>query len=138
MVYDKLAKKVLLGKKVEILLEDLVGEHILSGVESNTIPGPEVDCITLSFILDDITFSACEDAEDGYRSSMKELILGGKVNNTFPGIKVNIEYDNTSNCDILNFIDIITKKIVLSIGTDNVDDYYPCFVNSWATTKICV
>lgn len=52
--------------------------------------------------------------------------------NPFSGVKVLAHY-RTSNrynqsSEIMDFIDTSTGQVVLSIGTDYSDDYYPSFV----------
>jgi len=54
-------------------LKDLAGEHILTGVdfENETI---EKYCEAVNFILDNETYTAIQDPNDGYRSCMREII----------------------------------------------------------------
>lgn len=33
--------------------------------------------------------------------------------------------------DTLELIDVVTGKVVLEVGTDNTDDYYPSFVSAF-------
>ena len=42
-----------------------------------------------------------------------------EVKNTFPAVK-------------LELLDCKTGKTVLEVGTENTDDYYPCFVANWS------
>ena len=118
-------------------LEDLLGKRILTGVGESTgkivdYCGDEVNSDRISFILDGVTYTAIEDPSDGYRSAMKELIVGGEVKNTFPPCEVlcrkapDNEYVKN---DALQMIDTTTGKVVLTVGTQNFDDYYPSF---WA------
>lgn len=39
--------------------------------------------------------------------------------------------DTYSVNDTIQFIDVVTGKVVLEIGTDNTDDYYPYCVMNW-------
>lgn len=120
-------------------LKDLIGEHELSGVSFGTLEITEgynkgAACNTVDFILDDETYTAVENPDDGYRSQMKEILHDNTriVENRFPPLKVHIvempdgKYDKN---DGLDFIDSVTGKIVMSIGTENIDDYYPSFVS---------
>jgi hypothetical protein len=38
------------------------------------------------------------------------------------------ENDKYEEHDILDLIDVVTGKVVLSVGTGNTDDYYPYWV----------
>jgi hypothetical protein len=117
-------------------LKDLVGEHLLSGFEYGSEKyedycGIEDDRQYLLFILDGITYLACENPEDGYRSCMEDLeITDRKVSNVFTPIKVYntmMDNDDYQINDVLEIHDGINGKVILSIGTINIDDYYPCF-----------
>ena len=115
-------------------LNDLVGKHILSGVEVGTLErkawfGIE-QCNYIKFTLDGVTYIAIEDPDDGYRSYMEELEISEKPCKVkLPNIEVvckmmeDSEYENN---DVLQFIDILSGKEILSVGTENYDDYYPC------------
>lgn len=117
-------------------LKDLVGEHILTGVDMSQLAPGEVgynnsydasQCI--NFVLDGVTYTAIEDPDDGYRSSMADLIVSDhKVTNTFDGVRVvgRIAYDN-----VIEFTAVENGKKVLSVGTDESDGYYPSFVAYW-------
>ena len=120
-----------------IKLEKLVGLHTLSGVETGYIKDRPYewsdlqDCNYISFILDGKKYTAVEDPSDGYRSSLSYLQVGrGKIKNTFPDTQVfvimghNVGYAN----ELAKFYETETAKLVLAVGTDNADDYYPFFV----------
>lgn len=117
------------NKNNEVCLEDLCGRHILTGVdrlvkvEGGRVRGIEKD--VLNFTLDGITYSAVEDPDDGWRSMMESLIVSNaELINTFPECEV----VGNMNDDVLELRDVKTKKIVISVGTDNLEDWYPCFV----------
>jgi hypothetical protein len=124
---------------MKMKLKDLIGEHELSGVSFGSLEITEGYnkggvCNTVDFILDGETYSVIEDAEDGYRSSMKEILHDNAriVENKFPPLKVNIiemPDGNYKKNDGLDFIDSLTGKIVMSIGTENVRAYYPAFIS---------
>ena len=120
-------------------LKDLIGEHELSGVSFGSLEITEGYhkggvCNTVDFILDGETYSVVEDPEDGYRSSMKEILHDNAriVENKFPPLKVNIiemPDGKWGKNDGMDFIDSLTGKIVMSIGTEGVGDYYPSFIS---------
>lgn len=106
-------------------LKDLIGLHVLSGAEfSESLE----DANRFSFILDGVVYSAVEDPEDGWRSSMKELQVNQVVvNNVFAGQQVfcTLRQEDTN---ILDCYDIQTTLLVLSVGTDYSDSWYPSFI----------
>lgn len=122
-------------------LADLVGEHILDGVDFYTEKAAnkwEDDANACRFRLDGTIYCAVEDPSDGYRSSMREIfVVKGDVDmeNTFPPVKVVGRYKDrkgssysSRECDILELVDVVTGEVVLEVGTDRTDDYYPSFV----------
>lgn len=117
--------------------DELIGLHKLSGVSFEQFYDNECheDAQVCNFILDGVTYTATEDPSDGYRSSMRSLIVSDKkLKNMFKPVKVLVarrENHTWQKDDILDFTDVITAKIVLSIGTENTDDCYPSFVAWW-------
>lgn len=124
-------------------LQTLVGEHELSGVDTDTAmvkmyewreePEP---CEVLRFVLDGVTYEAIEDPSDGYRSSMAGCyVTTAPVKNTFAPVKVvgrwrtKGEYSGTD--EVLELIDATNGAVILEVGTSNVDDYYPGFCGHW-------
>jgi hypothetical protein len=131
----------------------LVGEHWLSGCDEETLsfetgyswrPVEDANCI--NFILDGKTYTAKEDPNDGYRSMMDDLFVSDyQVKNTFHPVKVVVSHvtDNSDKwshieCDILRFTDCVNGKVVLEVGTDNTDDYYPSFVASFSPENMSI
>lgn len=120
-----------------IELKDLIGTHILSGVETGEMEQERLfgyeSCNYVKFTLDGITYMAVEDPDDGYRSYCSDLkILDEKSRYELPDILVDcvmcIHEDsdpwNHEN-DILVFKDAKNGKEILKIGTAHVNDYYP-------------
>lgn len=114
-------------------LKDLIHRRILRGVSFNEpriVDGEEASSCT--FVLGRDTFTAVEDPSDGYRSSLGELIPGGKCSNMFPlNCHVRMTMVETENQNLLIMTDIFTNEPVLTIGTTNTDDYYPSFVSDF-------
>ena len=113
-------------------LKDFVGKHMLSGVDM----GREGDANYIVFRLDERAYMAIEDPEDGYRSHMNAIYEyeNYKFKNTFEPQEVLCSYDdggNNGRNDIIDFRDMKNGKVVLSVGTENTDDWYPSFVASW-------
>jgi hypothetical protein len=123
-------------------LSDLVGEHMLDAVDSSneqvkTWGDQFEDCSVLRFRLDGKVYVATEDPDDGYRSSMRDLVVlpdDTIMHNTFAPQRVVGRYRNKSDyneADVLELVDAVTGLIVLEVGTDNTDDYYPWFVGNF-------
>lgn len=117
---------------------NFLGEHVLTGCQFGTAtitnPWETVDANTLDFTLDGRTFSVIENPEDGYRSSMDEIVENRSdlvITNTFPPCRVLGVFRSDSPYmanHVIDFYDSLTGKLVMSIGTENTNDYYPCFV----------
>ena len=115
-------------------LEDLVGTHMLDGVDYDTIdPNADVSeyASVISFRLDGIVYTATEDPDDGYRSSMRKLTVNesSAIKNSFEPIQVIAKMSDCGN--ILLVIDTLTGEAVLEVGTDYSDNYYPSFVSNF-------
>lgn len=98
------------------------GKHVLSGVYMDKLG----DADMLLFKLDGIVYAALEDPSDGYRSCL-DYIMGlykrEHIPNEFESVRVvGSLIDNNQR---LLFRDVVTGELVLEIGTDNSDDYYP-------------
>jgi hypothetical protein len=126
-------------------LKDLVGEHELSGLDTFTKKATETweeDSDGYRFVLDGKTYCALEDPSDGYRSNLRNLeITEDKVDYTFPPQKVigkMREDEEYSKNDTIEFYDAINGKLILVIGTDNWDDYYPCCIMNWYPENLSI
>jgi len=100
------------------------------------------NCQVINFILDKKVYTAIEDPSDGYRSHMRELkITKNKVDNKFPpqsvlGIMRGKTYGNEN--EVVDFYDLTTAKLVLSVGTESTDDYYPHFVAEFTPKNMAI
>lgn len=123
-------------------LDSLVGEHTLDGADmfSDNIKATWGDsfehCEMIRFRMDGKVYTGIEDPDDGYRSSLRGVYVSDDdVKNVFPPIRVLAkmkeagEYGQSN--DTLQLIDLVTGKIVLEVGTDNTNDYYPWFVGAF-------
>jgi len=114
----QLAKISLLD--TDFTIEDLTGPALLSGAEDNEHG--------FVFIINDIPFVAIEDENDGYRSMLGELkVYTGYVGNTF----LPVEVEGGVIDELLTFTSVKTGKVVLEVGTDGSDSYYPIFIHNW-------
>lgn len=99
---------------MNIKFEDLIGKTgILCAVDD------------LKFRIGDLTFEAIEDENDGYRSALEEFKLVENIRPTFRE-KVTITADSA-----YFYLTNEIGKVVLKVGTDGYEDYYPCFVFNW-------
>jgi hypothetical protein len=129
-------------------LKDFIGEHLLTGVDFETEKVKESwgdgyeDCNAVNFILDGKTYTAIEDPDDGYRSHMREIKESAAVvKNVFTPCRVlgKMKYDSDyEKNEVIEFIDLSTGKKVLSIGTENTDDYYPYWVAEFTPENMAV
>lgn len=132
--------------KEAVDLQTLVGEHHLDAVDEDTAQikkwGDRYESANvMRFRLDGKVYCAVEDPDDGYRSSMDKLFVSDDaMRNAFPPIKVlarvmdRTEYSGAA--DVLQLLDVRNGKVILEVGTDNTDDYYPSFVASWNPANI--
>lgn len=127
-------------EKANVELDSLIGLHELDAVDmdsaevkkwSDEYQSAEV----IRFRLDGTVYMAVEDPNDGYRSSMEKLFVSDEpMKNVFPACRVLARKKGRSDYhenDTLEFIDTVTGKVVLEVGTDNHDDYYPNWVASF-------
>ena len=125
----------------EIKLEKLIGKHVLTGVDlynkeiKNMYDNDFEDAECISFVLDGITYTAIEDPNDAYRSSLDKIgISKHKIKNLFPPVRVLVRVrpdDVTEEFDALEFLNIANGKIILTVGTGNTGDYYPYFISEF-------
>jgi len=112
-------------------LRDLVGEHVLTGLDCDVLKDEETygSLETVAFTLDNITFLAREDPDDGHRSmcSDLEIIENRSIRNIFTKVKVICKMKNNERNDVLEVYDFVTNKLIFNIGTDDYNSYYPYF-----------
>jgi len=127
-------------------LKDLVGGHELSGVDTATERikeyGVYEDCGVVRFVIDGKTYKAIEDPDDGYRSYLSELgVTDEKVVNSFSPQKVVGKMKDDCGGEknnVIQFIDAVTGKVVLEVGTEDTDDYYPYCVIHWSPENLAI
>lgn len=113
-----------------MLLDDFLGEHILTGCENGylKIKNGKLDSAnTLDIVLDGRTFSIIENEVDDYRSVMDNIIENRPdlvIKNIFEPCYVIAKFREMDN-GVLDFYDKTTNEIVLSFGTLKDWDLYP-------------
>lgn len=125
-------------------LQDLIGLHILSGVdyEFEHCKQHIHDSYTnvINFVLDDVCYTAVEDDNDGYRSAMDKLFVSNYLPKQRFSVVVfaHMRENFSRERGILDFYDVKNGKLVLSVGTDNTEDYYPCFVDNFTPENMSI
>jgi hypothetical protein len=102
-----------------------------------------------TFRLDDYVFEAVEDESDGYRSYLDKILTLPEIpyeyQNLLPIATVIIIDEDflylKENIRTLDsgyqLVDADTAQLLLEVGTDNEDDYYPAFVfNTYDKKKV--
>lgn len=123
-------------------LKELIGEHMLDAVdfshEQMKIWGERFeDCQVMRFRLNGKVYVAVEDPDDGYRSHMNDITVSedATMKNAFEPVSVIGRHREKGIYgyvdDVLELIDVVTGQIVLEVGTENTNDYYPYFVASF-------
>lgn len=134
-------------------LKDLEGKHIFTGVELGTTKiinfwNKEQEVNYVKFELDGITYMAIEDPDDGYRSYMSDLQteevapLIHKMQPIAVLCKHKTEGYNAfgwkEKDNLLEFIDIENGNVFLTIGTADIDDYYPLCVFDYVPENLSI
>ena len=101
-----------------------------------------VDADDIRFVMDGVTYVAVEDPEDGYRSRMDRIVADGsvEVKNTFPPRRVFCHMGDVGNGEggLLAARDMVTGGMVLLVGTDASDIYYPRFIREFTPGNMAV
>lgn len=121
-------------------LLDLVGIHIMTGIETGTVKikgqwYSKDNCNYVKFKLDGITYMAVEDPDDGYRSCCRDLEIVNeecKMRDDFHD-----SIGGTEENDILEFYDVGNNQMFMAVGTGNTNDYYPYFVFEYTPETLC-
>lgn len=124
--------------EIERSLDNFVGQEFdLTAVALNRKYGDDDAACTICFTLDGHTYMAAEDRQDGYRSSLGSIqVVERAIKNTFPACRVKCEWppvddDWNENTSRVLFRSVATNKLILEVGTDYSDGYYPSFVASF-------
>lgn len=95
-----------------------------------------------TFQLGRVIFEVVEDESDGYRSMMRHVLIKSKsasvAHNTVLAtvlIRKAISNDMYRTFEGYELMDVNTGHAWLKFGTDNNDDYYPCFTYYWTPTS---
>ena len=88
------------------------------------------------FKLGSIVFEAIEDESDGYRSYLDSipLVKSDKIFQRRPLANVKVQ-DDGDFVYLIEYFDDGSEHTWLTIGTGNIDDYYPMFVFDYTPRK---
>lgn len=115
----------------------LLGSHKLQVVYPDCRHPFSTDSSAIAILMDGRTFLFLEDDDDGYRSRLGCVMVaeGAQSDN---GTRINRDVlvskraetvsPHAAKHDVYEFRDAITGKLGLSVGTIDIDDYYPSFV----------
>jgi len=131
-----------IGDKVQ--LDDFVGKSFrLSGV-GGFKNNDETAAAHFTFVLDGVAYDAMEDPQDGYRSALEdiEVIDTKHVTNRFADVEVVCNWSEQSlhlgGDQVIEFRDFITGQVVIEVGTERYNDYYPGFVGAFFPQNMCL
>lgn len=128
-------------------LKDLCGEHVLTGVDrTNQIfksYGGDEDSQVINFTLDGKTYTAAENPDDGYRSCMRYCAVSDEpTKNVFAPVRVVGRLKEQGGDDeapnVLQLFDVVTGKLVLEVGTEYADSYYPSWVACFSPENMAI
>lgn len=119
------------------MLSDLVKHKMLWSVLVNAAHPADNEKTGMGVHLDDTFYLFFEDNNDGYRSQMAPILSAKCEGYEFYSpdyLRRNVtcthitkdEYGD--DADILHIHDDLTGQLIITVGTRNIDDYYPWFV----------
>ena len=120
-------------------LDDLVGNHTIDARGEYIVKAKErydEDSLVVLLRIDGTVYAVQEDADDGYRSCMREIRVATDEDMAeaklaeFAPIEV-VCVRRQEDEDLLAAKIAGTEHVLFEIGTDEHDDYYPAFVASW-------
>lgn len=106
------------------------------------LSGVDFDGEFVRVVLDGIVYEFKEDPTDDYRSYMSDpIIVEKKVKNTFPEVVVKLVVNEKAGRDYFDGIELfddVTKKEVLTVGTDFSEEYYPIAFTEWYPENLAI
>jgi hypothetical protein len=118
------------GQEQEVQLSELAGTRVLDGI--NRGPSHTDDANVVLLRLNGVTYEFSEDPNDGYRSMLGGVRVVTDPVVPFEPVIVSIEHIDNASTKMLVLRRALGKRNeICRVGTDNYDDYYPCFVFDW-------
>lgn len=124
-------------------LKALAGRHVLTGLDRETIEreiyGVPESSETMWMVLDGVCWEIWENPDDGYRGHHEGPEKSDRaVKNTFAPVEVLAIHVSGGDygSDVLELRHAGTAELVLRVGTEDVDDYYPSWVCEWGPEEL--
>ena len=81
------------------------------------------------FKLGPTVYEAMEDENDGYRSALEDVVVVVAPTNHYPKERIAlVRVEEADDVRGIRLVDVCTGHIWLTVGTDDYEDWYPCFV----------
>ncbi len=111
-------------------LESFVGMQTFYGVDFGLKSPFGDDGVACKFNFGGVNYLAVEDANDGYRSMLRDIVpvTGGIQNYMMGGVRVLAVMRDSCWDEVLDVYSCDTGKKVFSVGTSSPDSYYPSFI----------
>lgn len=122
-------------------LEDLCGDRTLNAIRTDVRHPFDADANGVAIELDNHVIFIFEDPSDGYRSSAATPLFGLGSLYEYAATPVYIRVPvtvamRTGTSEGIQLTDRRNGKVVLEVGTDNTDDYYPSYICNWMPQNI--
>lgn len=129
----------------------LHGEHILNAIRMDVRHPFDPDAGGCALALGDLTIFVFEEPNDGYRSAAIEPFIIKQPFYTFTSHASSSSTDRlhipvlvqkltpssaSAGAEGIEAIDQRNGKLIIRLGTDNSDDYYPIFICEWTPQNI--
>lgn len=106
------------------------------------LSGVDFDGEFVRVVLDGIVYEFKEDPTDDYRSYMSDpIIVEKEIKNTFPEVVVKLVVNEKTGRDYFDGIELfddVTRKEVLTVGTDFSEEYYPIALTEWHPENLAI
>lgn len=128
------------------LIDRLLGKRTLVGVYPDVRHPYDEDANGVGIEFHDVSAIFYRDPNDGYRSSCQvPLIMDGSLYSVFGSLcgtqlsaLVQVKKVETDTRSVIEVYDSNNKKLILTVGTEAIDDYYPYYSFEWRPENLSV
>lgn len=129
--------------KTSVSLEFFLGDHVLEGCETTNLSLDEESVNAMVFRVDGQNYIAVEDFDDGYRSLLRDVFKVGEdeiiLENKFEACEVVGRWKQADKdkrkwggwITVIELVDAHTGEVVIELGTESWDEYYPVCLMSF-------